>query len=297
MIVPAARTVIMLALAMCIAVPLTGCRDDRTTKRQREFFPDMDNQPKVLPQSNVAFYITGAEDDGDRSAPLFIDGRSARLPVRGTVPFGRTTHVEPVRSIDPDDSRTVDFSQRHELLRDDDAWARGRTPRLNARGEYILDDNGSIQYEWVERMPVAVTRELLELGQQKYDIYCLPCHGGTGQSDGLVGVRWAYPPTRLTEERLYHGGENGQDGWLFHVIRNGVVNPGGDWELQMPAYGRKLTIEESWAIVAYVRALQLRLQGTPDMLPDRERLELDRRRSAVAPTQDIGRTAHREDAL
>lgn len=290
---PTARTICMLALAMCIGVPLTGCRDDRTTKRQREFFPDMDNQPKVLPQSNVAFYITGSEDDGDRSAPLFIDGRAARLPVPGTVAYGRATHPAPVSA----QNRLIDFSDRNELLRDDDVWARGRTPRLNARGEYILGDNGSIQYEWVERMPVAVTRELVELGQQKYDIYCLPCHGGTGQSDGLVGVRWAYPPTRLTEERLYHGGENGQDGWIFHVIRNGVVNPGGAWELQMPAYGRKLTIEETWAIVAYVRALQLRVQGSPDMLPEREQLELNRRRSAAAPAQDIGRTAHREDAL
>lgn len=294
---PAARFIFVLALAACTAVPLVGCRDDRTTRRQREFFPDMDNQPKVLPQSNVAFYITGSEDDGDRSAPLFIDGRAARLPVPGTVAFGRTTHVEPVRSIDPQSPRTIDFALRHELLRDDDAWARGRTPRLNDRGEYILDDNGSIQYEWVERMPVAVTRDLIELGRQQYDIYCLPCHGGTGQSDGLVGVRWAYPPTRLTDDRLSPGGENGQDGWIFHTIRNGVANPGGDWELKMPAYARKLTIEESWAIVAYVRALQMRLQGSPDMLPEREQLELNRRRSAAAPTQDIGHTAHREDAL
>ncbi len=281
-------TMLVLAVALIAVGAVSGCRDDRSAKRQREFFPDMDNQPSLKAQSNAVFFLETPDEVENRTGPAFVQDRTARLPVPGTVPFGRAIHLTQFRG--------VDFALRNELLRDDEQWAQGRRPVLNAQNDFAIDDNGVLRYDWVERMPVAVTRDLIELGQQQYDIYCLPCHGGTGQGDGLVGVRWAYPPTKLTEPRLQPGGETGQDGWLFHVIRNGVANPGGEWELKMPAYAGKLTIEETWAIVAYVRALQLRVNATPDMLDQQQRLDLNRRRSANSGSDNLGSTAQREDA-
>lgn len=282
------KIAVILVVAFGALAIVPGCRDDRTAKRPRQFFPGLDDQPSIDAQSNIPFYLDSGDDITPRTGPAFVDGRAARLPVPGTVAFGRQIQLIEYGG--------VDFADRNELLQDDQAWSEGRTPVLNAGGDYTFDENGALQYQWIERMPVAVTEDFIRLGQEKYNIYCLPCHGGTGLGDGLVGVRWAYPPTRLTEPRLLPGGENGQDGWIFHTIRRGVANPGGEWALKMPAYARKLSVEESWAIVAYIRALQLRINASPDMLDQRQRLELDRRRSASAPAQNLGSTALREDA-
>lgn len=248
-------------MASCLA----GCRGDRTEDRPRQFFPDLDDQEKNKAQTESTFYAEYETEDGA------MVGRAARRPVFGTVPFGAATTVASFGGVEP--------AQRGRYLRTDMAVTTGKRLKRGARGEVMLDEEGMPQYELVERIPIPVTKELLELGQKKFQIYCLPCHGATGAGDGMVGKRWSYALPTWHDPKYLPGGEFGQDGHVFDVIRNGLANPGGEWPLKMPSYGRKLTIEETWAIVAYFRALQITRRGTPEMLPEPVRLELERRRS------------------
>lgn len=242
-----------------------GCRGDRSEARPRQFFPDMDDQPKFKAQTANPFF---EEETGDP--------RTQRLPARGTVPFGRRGEAA---HFDADALGAMRFPMRDEMLRPTDEIALGMTMILDASGEPLLSDNGAIRYEPVEYIPIPVDEELLALGNKKYDIYCLPCHSGTGDGKGPVGSVWSYALPNFHDDKYWYGGELGQDGHIYDVIRNGVANVGGDWDLRMPAYGRKLTVRESWAIVAYVRALQTVRRGEPGMLDETRRLELERRRA------------------
>lgn len=252
-----AARLLMIALAAAL---VTGCRGDRSDKPPRQFFPDMDDQPKV---------------DAQDASTFFADGRAMREPVPGTVPAGRHIHTTAFAGID--------FANKSEYVRPDEIVATGRSVALGPGGAPRTDEAGAIVYTYAEFIPAAidVDEELLALGQKKYNIYCLPCHGGTGLGDGAVGQRWSYPLPLFNAEIYQRGGEKGQDGYLFHSIRNGVANPGGPYPLRMPAYARKLSIEETWAVVAYLRALQTHLGGSPDLLPERQRLELERDRAAA----------------
>jgi mono/diheme cytochrome c family protein len=99
---------------------------------------------------------------------------------------------------------------------------------------------------WVEGMEGAVAR-----GRERYNIYCSPCHGTVGDGQGIVYLRsrisgYQYPqPTSLHDDRIRHT----PDGQLYATIRNGIRN--------MPGYAAQIPTYDRWAIVAYVRALQL----------------------------------------
>lgn len=100
--------------------------------------------------------------------------------------------------------------------------------------------------EYVDRMPVPVTRALVERGRDRYDIYCAVCHGGAGDGEGII-MRGDYgytPAPSFHEERLLEE----SDGYLYDVITNGVRT--------MPSYAHQVPVADRWAIVAYVRALQ-----------------------------------------
>jgi len=114
----------------------------------------------------------------------------------------------------------------------------------------------------VEEIPLTVDRELLERGQQRYNIYCSICHGLAGNGDGMIVQRgFRRPPS-------YHTGRlrSVPVGHFFDVISNG-------WGV-MPSLAPQVEVRDRWAIAAYLRALQLS-QGAPLKLlsPDeRERL-------------------------
>ena len=263
------RTILFGALAIAAsAAVLAGCRGDISEERPRQFFPDMDDQPKFKPQVESHFFAEYTDEEGNRY------GRAMRQPVYGTVPFGREPFVEPIAGID--------FSDRAEFLRADPIVNTGRIMKMEG-GMPVLDEHGAPTYDFVERIPIPVTMELLRLGEKKYNINCMPCHGQTGAGDGMVGQRWSYALPTFHQEKDYPGGETGQDGFFFHTIRHGVANPGGQWPLKMPSYARKLSIHETWAVVAYLRALQVNQRATPDMLPENQRLELEKRRAAQTP--------------
>lgn len=118
-----------------------------------------------------------------------------------------------------------------------------------ARGQTHLD---SEYYEGltadgrlVAKIPVEVTREMILRGKDRYGVFCTPCHGGVGAGDGLV-IGYGYvPPQTYHQNRL----REVEDGYIYGVIANGIRN--------MPAYRRQIPVADRWAIVAYVRALQV----------------------------------------
>lgn len=249
---PTKRTAVLALAGLCAA--LAGCRGDRSEKPPRQFFPDMDDQPKLRAQSESQF---------------FADGRSMRTPVAGTVAFGpqaQTAWAEP--SMQEFSERR--FAQdRADLLRDDPAVYRGIGPDGN----------------YVATIPIPVTPELMQLGMKKFNIYCITCHGAAGTGKGPVGMLWSYPLPDFHAAQYQPGGEKGADGYIFHVIRNGVANaPGQLPALKMPSYAQQVSEREAWAIVAYFRALQNARKATIDQVPAAHRAELERTRGAVAPS-------------
>jgi mono/diheme cytochrome c family protein len=181
---------------------LLGCSQGQPHEtRPLMLIPDMEFQPKYLPQGYTTFYP---------------DYRTMRVPPAGTVAFG-TYH-------------------------EDTAYYEGKVD-----GELIVHN------------PRAVTLDLLERGQARFNIYCAPCHDRTGSGKGMVVGYGLVPPPTFHQDRI----RDVTDGYLFDVITHGVRN--------MPAYGAQVPVGDRWAIVAYLRALQLSQNATLADVPQSER--------------------------
>jgi mono/diheme cytochrome c family protein len=130
----------------------------------------------------------------------------------------------------------------------DGAASRPLLAHTVARGELRADAHfftGRVDGALVAEFPAPVTRAMLERGHERYDIYCAVCHGRTGESNGIVVQRGFPPPTSLHLQRL----RDAPVGYFFEVITNGLG-------LMYP-YASRVTPADRWAIVAYIRALQL----------------------------------------
>ena len=144
----------------------------------------------------------------------------------------------------------------------------GAVPRGANLGEPAIT-SGRIGEDWVAAIPLDVDRGTLQRGRQRYEIYCSPCHGLAGFGDGMVAKRadellegtWT-PPTSFHTDLL----RERPAGHLFNTISNGIRN--------MPAYGPQIPVEDRWAIVAYVRALQRSQNATVDDVPPDIRAQL-----------------------
>lgn len=162
-------------------------------------------------------------------------------------------------------------------------FANGRTSQLPvpgtiARGTPIPTANGAVYpYQeapvntglvpgttnFVELNPLPVTAELLRRGQQRFNINCSPCHGATADGNGITRKIGAMAVVaNLHDKRIVEM----PDGELFHVITHG--------RNLMGAYGPSVVVEDRWAIIAYLRALQLSQLGTVDDLPMEQRAAL-----------------------
>lgn len=127
----------------------------------------------------------------------------------------------------------------------------GRTVRPLVEGTVaqgsLRDDEGTyrgmVGDKYVAKSPLPVDEKTMRRGQDRYNIYCSPCHDRTGSGKGIA-VQRGYPiPVSLTSERVL----GMPDGQVFWTITNGVRN--------MPSYRKQIPVEDRWAIVAYVRAL------------------------------------------
>jgi len=116
---------------------------------------------------------------------------------------------------------------------------------------------------FVEVNPLAVTAALLKRGQQRFTINCSPCHGQLADGNGLPKKIGAMAVVaNLHDKRIVEMG----DGELFYVITNG--------RNLMGSYGANVTVEDRWAVVAYLRALQLSRLGAVDDVPAELRASL-----------------------
>lgn len=115
----------------------------------------------------------------------------------------------------------------------------------------------------VERFPFPITRDVIERGHQRYDIYCAPCHDRLGNGDGMIVRRGYRRPPSYHIDRL----RQVPDGYIYDVITNGFG--------AMPDYSAQIPVKDRWAIVSYVRALQLSRQGTVNDVPADKRGELN----------------------
>jgi hypothetical protein len=133
----------------------------------------------------------------------------------------------------------VDGTVARDQLNNDDAYYRG------------IDSTG----KQIEHNPVPVNMTFLKRGQERFNIYCSPCHSRVGDGQGIMIQKGYVPPPSFHLDRL----RQVPDGYIFDVITNGIRN--------MPAYKYQVPVADRWAIVAYVRALQRAHDATYSDIP------------------------------
>ena len=135
-----------------------------------------------------------------------------------------------------------------------------------ARGHLQEDEafsTGLMGTNLVETFPIPVTRELLQRGHERYDIFCSVCHGRTGEGNGLIVQRGFPAPPSFHIDRL----RNAPAGHFFHVITHGYGI--------MYSYATPVPPADRWAIAAYIRALQLSQNATLDDVPPEPRAQME----------------------
>jgi hypothetical protein len=139
----------------------------------------------------------------------------------------------------------------------------GTVPRGDlATGPHELLYTGKVNGTVVDEFPFAVTREVLERGRERFNIYCEPCHGMAGDGDGMIVQRGFRHPPSLHSASL----RSAPAGHFFDVISNGFG--------AMYPYGYRIAPRDRWAIISYIRALQLSRQASINDVPPEERKKL-----------------------
>src|SRR5262245_28707217 len=174
-------------------------------------------------------------------APLnfFADGRGPRMPVNGTVPIG------------------YEMPNPHA----------GGVPEAMPRGfsvgtDYI--DTGKMGNNWGTGIPIPVTPELLQRGRDRFNITCVMCHGATATGNGITKSYGLATVVTLQDDRI----RKMADGEIFNTITNGKNT--------MMAYGPNIMVQDRWAIIAYLRALQRSQNGTVVDVPPEHRADLEK---------------------
>jgi mono/diheme cytochrome c family protein len=135
-----------------------------------------------------------------------------------------------------------------------------------ARG-HLRDDavlyTGKAAGKPVDAFPMAVTAAVMARGQERFDIFCSPCHGRTGAGDGMIVRRGYRKPPTFHLDRL----RQAAPGYTFDVITNGFG--------AMPDYAQQIPVRDRWAIVAYITALQRSQNAAVGTVPAEARAALD----------------------
>jgi mono/diheme cytochrome c family protein len=143
-----------------------------------------------------------------------------------------------------------------------------------ARGQLREDEHlytGKVAGQLVAEFPMPVTADTMARGRERFDVFCAPCHGRTGEGAGVIVLRGFRRPPSYYEERLV----TAPVGYLFDVMTNGFG--------AMQDYSAQVPVADRWAIAAYIRALQLSRRGTATDVPADRRAELDRSPVTPAP--------------
>lgn len=145
----------------------------------------------------------------------------------------------------------------------DGGAARPRVPDTVARGDLVGDRAFATGLgpdgRFVSDLPVPLTKKLIERGRERYDIFCSPCHGRTGDGHGMIVRRGFKAPSSYHIDRL----RRQPIGYFFDVMTHGFG--------QMSEYASQVPPADRWAIAAYIRALQLSQHAPLGDLPARDR--------------------------
>lgn len=173
----------------------------------------------------------------DRNS-FFEDGRSSRLPVAGTV--ARTKAYEGLLNADP------------------------KNPVFPYQETPVNSGLITGTTNFIESIPFQITERLLDRGRDRYQIYCLPCHGPTGDGNGVIKKVAMPTVANLHDPRIIQMA----DGQIYYAITHGSPSQ------LMGSYAAQVAVEDRWAIVAYVRALQRSRLGSLDDVPESQRSTL-----------------------
>lgn len=206
-------------LAVIGTVSICGFRGSHTTRPPIELFPDMVRQNKVRPETPNDF---------------FADQMASRLIPEGTV------------------ARTKPYEINGTVL------------KIDGKEVYPYEDSpvntGKIPgtTNWVDLDPLPITSQFLDRGQQRFQIYCAPCHGADGDGKGITS-KYGMLPANFHDERIVKMSA----GEIFNTITYG--------KNLMGAYGPNVPVEDRWAIIAYVRVLQRSQLATIEDVPEPDR--------------------------
>ena len=214
-----------------VVIAVCGFRGQKTTNPPWEIFPDMVRQMKVRAQAPLEF---------------FADGRGPRAPIDGTVPIG----YEMPRPQNSPTGAPPGQELSHQRL----AFSVGT--------DYY--DTGKMGDRWGTGIPIQVTAQLIERGQQRFDITCAMCHGPTAAGNGITKQYGLATVVSLQDDRI----RKMADGEIFNTITNGKNT--------MMAYGPNIVVADRWAIIAYLRALQRSQAGSINDVPAENRAELEK---------------------
>src|SRR5213596_1596679 len=237
------RGFLLISLLFTIAIiAVFGFRGQKSTGSPLEIFPDMVRQMKVRAQAPLNF---------------FSDGRGSRPPVTGTLPIGYEmpkpeTIATPAAAV-----ATVEALQTH--------------PRVGFSVGTDYYDTGKMGNNWGTGIPLEVTRELLQRGQQRFNITCAMCHGAAAAGNGITKQYGLATVVSLQDERI----RKMSDGEIFNTITNGKNT--------MMAYGPNIIVPDRWAIIAYLRALQRSQNTNVADVPPEHRAELDKPAESKPP--------------
>ena len=163
-------------------------------------------------------------------------------------------HIQPKYKMDDGTSFFPDGRANRPLVPDTVAHGYMHSDELLYTGKV----NGVI----VDQFPFTVTPKILERGRARFNIYCTPCHDYTGSGHGMIVQRGFPSPPSYHTDRL----RQAPAGHFFEVMTNGYG--------AMFSYAARVAPEDRWAIVAYIRALQLSQHATLDDVPADERQQL-----------------------
>jgi mono/diheme cytochrome c family protein len=252
-----------LVLGLLPFVLVARSRAQRSERSAIHLVLDMDHQPRYDPQA---------------SSPVFADGRAMRpKPVGTLAQEDMVIHNEILNDVD--NPHLIGGQDSEMVFADPSTYAavtlgRVRPAEMSDEQFDVLKPPASDKdiaadktfYVRVIPSAVKVTPEFVHRGQERFNIYCAPCHGISGYGDGMVnqrasllmsvgadGTSWTQPQN-LNDPKIL----SRTDGSIFNTITNGVRT--------MPAYDKQITILDRWAIISYVRALERSQHAQPEDL-------------------------------
>lgn len=156
--------------------------------------------------------------------------------------------------------------ERSDFFQDNQMASRPLVANAVARGHLNEDEafyTGKIGTNLVETFPFPITRQVLERGRERFDIYCAPCHGRTGEGNGMIVQRGFPPPPSYHIDRL----RQAPAGYFVDVITKGYG--------VMYSYAERVEPADRWAISAYIRALQQSRDASLNDIPGEIRARLE----------------------